>query len=79
MPDMMFIFIFEEVFDDGEDILGKPVYMKVDEFPENFRREGGGHFRSKKFHCNFFCIRNGNFGHEFPEKNSKRGRGSFPI
>ena len=28
----------------------------------------GCHFRSKKFHCNFFCIRNGNFGNEFAEK-----------
>ena len=58
--------------------LGKPVSTKTDEFLENFRRGGGGHFRSKKFHCNFFCIRNGNFGHEFLEKTSKRG-GSFPI
>ena len=43
----------------------------------NFRkisdRGGGGHFRSKKFHCNFFCFRKGSFGHEFPEKASKRG------
>ena len=38
------------------------------EFPENFRKGGGGHFRSKKLHCNFFCIRNGNFGNEFAEK-----------
>ena len=42
----------------------------------NFRKiseRGGGHFRSKKFHCNFFCFRKGNFGHEFLEKASKRG------
>ena len=43
----------------------------------NFRKisegGGGGHFRSKKFHCNLFCIRNGNFGHEFPEKLQKGG------
>ena len=42
----------------------------------NFRKiseRGGGHFRSKKFHCNFFCFRKGIFGHEFPEKASKRG------
>ena len=38
----------------------------------------GGHFRSKKFRCNFFCIRNCTFGHEFPEKLWNRG-GSFPI
>ena len=50
----------------------------------NFRkiseRGGGGHFRSKKFHCNFFYIRNGNFGHEYWGKNRneifrKRGAG----
>ena len=44
----------------------------------NFRKiseRGGGHFRSKKFHCNFFCFRKGNFGHEFPEKASERGGG----
>ena len=29
---------------------------------------GGGHIRSKTFYCNLFCFRNGNFGHEFPEK-----------
>ena len=38
----------------------------------NFRkiseRGGEGHFRSKKFYCNFFCIRNCNFGNEFAEK-----------
>ena len=41
----------------------------------------GGHFRSKKFRCNFFCIRNCTFGHEFPEKlwNMGGGGGSFPI
>ena len=49
--------------------LGKPVDTKTDEFPENFRKGGGGFFRSKKFQCNFFCFRKGNFGHEFPEKN----------
>ena len=47
----------------------------MDEFPENFRRGRGGHFRSKKFHCNFFCIRNGNFGHEFPKKKLRKKRG----
>ena len=50
----------------------------------NFRKisEGGGgwgHFRSKEFHCNFFCFRKGNFGHEFPEKASKRGGGQGPF
>ena len=30
----------------------------LDEFSENFRKGGGGHFRSKKFRCGFF----GNFG-----------------
>ena len=34
---------------------------------------GVGYFRSKQFHCNLFCFRKGNFGHEFPEKASKRG------
>ena len=48
------------------------MHTKKGEFPENFRK-GGGHFRSKKIHCNFFCFRKGNFGHEFPEKASKRG------
>ena len=49
-------------------VLGKPVSPDSNEFPENFRKGGGRHFRSKKFHCNFFCIRNGNFGNEFAEK-----------
>ena len=45
----------------------------------NFRkiseRGGGGHFRSKKFHCVFFCFKNANFGHDFPEKRQKGGVG----
>ena len=52
----------------------------------NFRKiseRGGGHFRSKKFHCNFFCIRNGNFGNEFAEKIamkfSEKGGGQRPF
>ena len=56
----------------------------------NFRkiseRGGGGHFRSEKFHCNFFCIRNGNFGNEFAEKIAMKfsekgagGRGQRPF
>ena len=43
----------------------------------NFRkiseRGGGGHFRSKKFHCVFFCFKYANFGHDFPEKRQKGG------
>ena len=42
----------------------------------NFRKiseRGGGHFRSKKIHCVFFCFLNANFGHDFPEKRQKRG------
>ena len=49
-------------------IKGKPVVSEMDEFLENFR--GGGEVVSdpKKFRCNFFCIRNCTFGHEFQEK-----------
>ena len=36
-------------------------------------RQHSFHFRSEKIHCNYFCFRKGNFGHEFPEKASKRG------
>ena len=57
--------------------LGKPVYSNIDEFPENFRKGGGGHFRSKKFHCVFFCFKYANFGHDFPEKRQKGGGGHF--
>ena len=42
----------------------------------NFRKiseRGGGHFRSKKFRCVFFCFKNANFGHDFPEKRQKKG------
>ena len=38
-----------------EKVLGKPVYTKTDEFPENFRKGGGGHFWSKKNRCKI-CI-----------------------
>ena len=59
---------------------GKPVISKMDKFSENFQRGGGVHFRSKKFHCKFFCFRNGNFGHEFLEnKKLRKGGRSFPI
>ena len=37
-------------------IKGKPVVSEMDEFLENFRRGGGGRFRSKKFRCNFFAL-----------------------
>ena len=39
--------------------------------------EGGGHFRSKKFHCNFFCFRK-NRNIFFPKK-GRGGRGQGPF
>ena len=44
------------------------MYTKTDEFPENFRKEGGVISDPKNFIAIFFCIRNGNFGNEFAEK-----------
>ena len=49
-------------------VLGKPALSKTDEFLKKIRTGGNGHIRSKTFYCNLFCFRNGNFGHEFPEK-----------
>ena len=53
--------------------LGKPPLGKTDEFPENFRRGGGGKFPILKMFLQFFCIRNCSFGNEkiaiyFPKK-----------
>ena len=48
--------------------LGNPVYTNMDDFLENFRG-GGGHIRSKKFHCKIFKMRNYNI--------FKWGRGTF--
>ena len=56
-------------------ILGKPVSPETNEFPENFRK-GGGHFRSKKFHCNFFAFETAFFVMNF-QKNLKKGGGHF--
>ena len=39
-------------------------------FPKGGR---GGSFPIQKISLQFFCIRNGNFGHEFPEKLQKGG------
>ena len=43
----------------------------MDEFSENFRM-GGGHFRSKKFHCIFFAFETAFFVMNF-QKNFKKG------
>ena len=35
-------------------VLGMTTWTKFNEFSENFRMGGGGHFRSEKFRCGFF-------------------------
>ena len=52
---------------------GSPSFPISMNFRKISERGGGGHFRSKKFHCNFFYFKNGNFGHDFPEKLPKGG------
>ena len=52
-----------------------PVYAKMDELLENFRRGGGVVFHPKNFVA-IFCIRNCTFGQEFPEK-LRNGEGHF--
>ena len=37
-------------------ILGKPVYTKTDEFPENFRKGGEGSFLIQKISLQFFLL-----------------------
>ena len=46
-------------------VLGTPVCTIIDEFLEKFQK-GGGHFRSKKFRCKIFSIRDANLGGSFP-------------
>ena len=45
--------------------LGTPVCTIIDEFLEKFQK-GGGHFRSRKFRCKIFSIRDANLGGSFP-------------
>jgi len=43
----------------------------------NFRKiseRGGGSFPIQKISLRFFCFKNANFGHDFPEKRQKGGR-----
>ena len=57
--------------------LGKPVFSNIDEFPENFRNGGGGHFRSKKFRCNFFLLQKRQFWSLISGKSFEKGGGDF--
>ena len=59
--------------------LGVTGFPKMDVFLENFRRGGGGHFRSKKLHCRFCWFQSGIFWVKKRNVISKKGGGGGVI